>query len=343
MNTRHIELGFFFFLAAAAAIVSFFILKPYASALFVAVVFSVAFRPVHEFFSRRAVRAGTAAACTLLVLLLVVLIPATLFGFFVFDDARALYLSARSGESVFLRLDALSAPLEGYLRVFVPDARLNLSGYLQSGLSFLVGNFGSVFSGAVGLAFKTVIMLLALFYLFRDGPALRSFVMRLSPLANEYDNRILTRLEDAIASVVKGRLLIVFIQGVLSAIAFAAFGLSHPVLLGAVVSIAALIPFVGVGLIFVPAVLYLLFMGSAGNAVGLLVAGVVVGTVDNLLGPMLYERGLRLHPLLILLSVLGGLAFFGPVGFLAGPVTLALLFALLDLYPLLFEHKDVVS
>lgn len=338
-SSRKVEFGFFFLLAAAAAVVSFFIFRPYLGALFVALVFSIAFRPAHEFFLRRRMRDSAATILTLLVLFLVVLIPVTLFGFFIFDDAQALYAQARSGAPVFERFDALVLPLEGYLRVFAPEARLNLSEYLQSGLSFVIGNFGSVFSGIVGFAFKTVIMLLALFYLFRDGQKLRAFVVRLSPLTNEYDERILKRLEDAIASVVQGKLLIVFIQAVLSALAFFIFGIAHPVLLGAAVSVAALIPFVGVGLVFVPVALYLFFIGSAGSAVGLLVAGVVIGTVDNVLGPILYERGLRLHPLLILLSVLGGLAFFGPVGFLAGPVTLSLFFALLDIYPLLFQSN----
>jgi predicted PurR-regulated permease PerM len=162
----------------------------------------------------------------------------------------------------------------------------------------------------------------------------------LSPLANEYDERILRRLEDAISSVVKGKLLIVLIQGILASVGFWLFGIPHPVLFGALTSLAALIPFVGVAVVFVPAVLYLFFAGSVGAAAGLLVAGIIIGSVDNVLGPILFERGLQLHPLLILLSVLGGLAFFGPIGFLAGPVALSLLVALLDIYPLLFTKNQ---
>lgn len=336
-SSRKVEISFFLLLAAVAAVAAFFVLKPYIGALFIALVLAIAFRPVHEFFLRARVRKSGAALLSLAFLFLALLIPATLFGFFVFDDAEKLYREARSGESVFERVDALAEPLERQLQSFIPDARLNLSEYLREGLSFLVGNFGKVFSGVVGLVFKTFIMLLALFYLFRDGARLRTFVVQLSPLTNEYDEQILKRLEEAISSVVKGKLLIIFIQAVLSTIVFAFFSIPHPLLAGAVTSLAALIPFVGLSLVFVPAVLYLFFTGGIGAAAGLLVAGVLVGGVDNILGPLLYERGLRLHPLLILLSVLGGLSLFGPVGFLAGPVTLSLLFALIDIYPLLFQ------
>ena len=339
-STRRIELGFFFLLVAAAATISFFIFKPYVSALFVALVFSIVFRPVHEAISARVRRAGVSAFLTLLFLFLVILAPAALFGFFLFDDAQRLYQSLSADGAVTGRLDAAFAPAERYLQGLVPDAKIRVSDYLDGALSFLLENFGGVFRSAVGFVFKGVLMLLALFYLFRDGKQFRSYIISLSPLTNEYDERILQRLEASISSVVTGKLLIIFIQGILASIGFWLFGLSHPVLLGALVSLAALIPAVGVGLVFIPIVLYALATGGTALPIGLLVFGIALGAVDNVLGPVLYERGMRTHPLLILLSVLGGLAFFGPIGFLAGPVTLSLLLALVDIYPLLFERGE---
>src|SRR3989344_4439079 len=111
-SSRKIELVFFLLLAAAAVIVSFLVLQPYLSALFVALVFSVAFRPVHEFFLRVRMREGLAAMTTLLFLFLVVLIPATLFGFFIFDDARNLLAQARVGAPFLERFNSLTAPIE---------------------------------------------------------------------------------------------------------------------------------------------------------------------------------------------------------------------------------------
>lgn len=344
MNTRKVELGFFFFLAAAAGTVSFFIFQPYLGALFVALVFAIVFRPLHQAVAARVRRAGISAFLTLLFLLLVVLIPATLFGFFLLDDAQRLYQSLSADGAVTGRLDAAFLPVERYLQGLVPDAKIRVYDYLDGALSFLIDNFGGVFNRAVGFVFKAFIMLLALFYLFRDGKRFRSYIIALSPLANEYDERILKRLEGAIASVVQGKLMIIFIQGILASAGFWLFGLPHPVLLGALTSLSALIPAVGVGLVFIPVVLYALWSGGVGAAVGLLVFGAALGAVDNLLGPVLYERGLQTHPLLILLSVLGGLALFGPVGFLAGPVTLSLLLALVDIYPLLFQgNRDASS
>lgn len=96
---------------------------------------------------------------------------------------------------------------------------------------------------------------------------------------------------------------------------------------------AALIPGIGTALVLTPAIMFLFLKGEVFSGVGLIAWGMgAVGLVDNFLGPKLVGRGMRLHPLIILLSVLGGIGFFGPIGFLLGPLTISLLFALLNIY-----------
>lgn len=337
--TRKIELSFFFLLVIAATTVSFFIFQPYLGALFVAVVFAIVFHPLFKAVHRKVKKEGLASLITLIFLFCAVLIPAALFGFFIFDDARSLYQAVGNGASLIDGLDTRLLPVEQYVQKIIPGFEINISGYANDALSFLVNNFGGVFTRAVGIVFQTFIMLFALFFLFRDGEKFRSYIVALSPLANEYDERILTRLETAISSVVKGKLLIVFIQGILASVGLFILGVPNPVLWGAVTSLAALVPAVGVAIVFIPMVIYLFVTSSVAAAFVLLVFGVVIGAIDNILGPVFFEKGLLMHPLFILLSVLGGIALFGPVGFLAGPVTLSLLLALLDIYPLLFSEQ----
>src|SRR3989338_1518883 len=184
--TRKIELGFFFLLVAAATVVSFLIFKPYFGALFVAL-------------HRRVNGKGLAALLTLVFLFCVILIPATLFGFLVFDDARNLYESAGAGATVISRFDAALQPIELFVRGIIPGFELNVSAYINAALSFLVNNLGGAFTRAIGIVFQTFIMLFALFYLFRDGEKFRSYIVTLSPLTNEYDERILKRIEGAIS------------------------------------------------------------------------------------------------------------------------------------------------
>ena len=176
-------------------------------------------------------------------------------------------------------------------------------------------------------------MLFALFYLLRDGGKLKQGVIMISPLNDQYDEKIFSKLKQAIRSVVVGSLVVSFIQGLLTGIGFFVFGVPNPALWGSFAVVSALIPGIGTSLVLLPGVLYLFFMSTNLHALGLLIWGIVaVGLIDNYLGPTLVNRGVHIHPFLILLSVMGGLVFFGPIGFIAGPLIVALLFALLEIY-----------
>ena len=158
-------------------------------------------------------------------------------------------------------------------------------------------------------------------------------LIELSPLNDKEDEGVFDRLELAVNSVIKGNLVIALVQGVLTTIGFMLFGVPNAILWGTVAAVAALIPGIGTGLVFIPAVAFLFFTGANVPAFGLFIWGALgVGLIDNFLGPKLVGSGMKLHPLLVLLSVLGGLMYFSPAGVFLGPLSLSLLFALLSIY-----------
>lgn len=335
MNHTRLQISFFLILILATFSLVFFIFKPYFVALFLAVIFAIVFRPVYHFIRRRFERfPSIASIITVLFVLTVILLPFTFFTILLFDDARDLYFRLSVDE--FSSLEALTATLEGFLERYIPNVSLDIESYVRQVLDWLVGNLGQLFSGFVRVIIGLLVMIIALFYLFRDGDALKERLLFFSPLDNKFDEGILAKLEKAVNSVVKGSLLIATIQGIVAGVGFVIFGIPDPILWGSVAAIAGLIPGLGTTIVVVPAVIYLFVAGHTLSAVGLLAWGAIaVGLIDNVLNPYLIERGTKLHPFLILLSVIGGLAFFGPIGFLAGPVVLSLLFALLDIYPLI--------
>lgn len=121
------------------------------------------------------------------------------------------------------------------------------------------------------------------------------------------------------------------------------FAVPGAAFLGVLTAIGALVPGVGTAAVILPIVLFLFLSGNVGSGIGLLCWGIVaVGLIDNLLGPRLVGRGLRIHPFFVLVSVLGGVTIFGPFGFIIGPMVLALLFAFLDLYKLLILKEGKI-
>jgi len=190
-----------------------------------------------------------------------------------------------------------------------------------------------VFS-SVGKVFLALFLSLLAFYcLIKDGQSLRDFYIRISPLPDEDDERILVKLHATVNSVIRGTLVIAVIQGFLTGIGFMIFGIPNPTLWGSIAAITALVPTVGTAIVLIPGIIYLSIASGTAPAVGLTIWGLVaVGLVDNFLGPQVMKRGVAIHPFVILLSVLGGLSFFGPIGFLIGPLIISLLFALLEIY-----------
>ncbi|MBM3257271.1 MAG: AI-2E family transporter [Candidatus Liptonbacteria bacterium] len=330
---QRFEIGFFILLLLGALWVAYLILFPYLATLFLALILAIALHPLYHFFHRNFGGGGTLAALVIILLVsVVIIVPLLAFGFLAFRDAQDLYttiLQNNGGD-----LGKVFTTIEARLREFWPTLQVNALEYAKQALAFTVQNLGGLFLGVANILLHFFLLILSLFFFLRDGEDFKKSVIAVSPLANQYDEKILRRLTEAINAVVRGKLAIALLQGILTGLGFLVFGVPSPMLWGAVATVAALLPPFGTMLVSLPAIVYLFFTAPLAPTIGLLIWSVIiVGLVDNIIGTIVVERKLRMHPLFVLLGVLGGLAFFGPIGFFAGPVALALLFSLFELYP----------
>lgn len=342
MNYKNSEIYFLFALLASAFVIVFFIFKPFLYALILAVIFATTFAPVHKKILKTLPQyEGIAAILTVLFFLLVIVVPISLLSTQIFREATQLYSSLIDNGGAA----GLSQNIEGLLRsagfTFLPSGTLDFSSYIKQGLSFLIQNLDIIFSNVAKMMLDIFILLVALYYLFKEGSRLKKIIVEISPLRDIYDEAIFNKLEHAINGVVRGNFSVVIIQGFLTAIGLTIFGVPSPILWGSVASVAALVPGLGTSLVLVPSILFLFFSGATAGATGLFIWWVGgIGLVDNILGPRLVGRGVRLHPFLILLSILGGIIFFGPLGFLLGPLSFSLLFAFTEIYSIIHKEKS---
>lgn len=338
MKTHTLEIGFFIILVVGVLLLTFAIFKPYLGALFLAVVFAILFDPMYEFFLKKMKfksRKTIASLLTVLIMILTILLPLIFFGALIFKEATTL---VNSSTTVLLGDKAVA--LKGYIENIIPVS-IDIAGYAQSSLNAIVNNLGAFFTGFMQMSLNIFLIIIALFFFLKDGKEFKHRLVVLSPLSDNYDEGILENVRVAINSVVRGALIIAFIQGVFTAIGFLLFGVPNPALWGGVAVIASLVPVLGTPIVIFPAVVYLFIYGNTVAAFGLLVWGVfIVGLIDNFLRPVLIEHDVKIHPFLILLSVFGGIVYLGPIGFLAGPVILSLLVALLEIYPMILALHD---
>lgn len=333
-----------YFLAAfiaGTALLAFFIMLPFLSVLALAAASAVAVYPLHRrVLALTGQNAGIAALLTVFVVAVFIVVPLVLIGVQVFREASQVYFSfTGTGESALFRAAQDAA---ARLREYVPSvpAPVDFGEYAKQALGWLVQNGSGVFSNVLGAVTDFFIFLIALYYFLKDGKKFRDTIVSWSPLDRADDDAVLGKLESAVSSVFKGSLVMALVQGVLIAIGFFAFGVPNALFWGGVAAVASFIPVIGTALVAILAAAFLFLTGHALPAVGLLAWGVAgIGFVDNLLRPHLIGRGTELHPLLVFLAVLGGLAYFGPSGLVLGPLALSLLFALFDISSHLAKSK----
>jgi predicted PurR-regulated permease PerM len=334
MESQRIQTYFFFILFIAVLVLTGFIFLPFVAPVALAAMLAVILRPVHNFFIRIFNKKFIAALLTMLVVFVVVVAPLFFLGTQIFNESYKLYYDVR--ERGLGDFEQIATKFITPVQKIYPDFNPQIKTYVEEATGWIVDRTGSFFSGTASLIFSFFLGAITLFYLLKDGSVVRKTLIELSPLADKYDVDIFHRLEQAINSVVKGSLLIALVQGLLTGIGLFVFCIPHAILWGSLAAVAALIPWLGTSLILIPAILFLFVNGSTGAAIGLIVWGVIaVSTVDNILLPIFVGKGFRAHPLLILFAVLGGIAFFGPVGIFLGPLVVALLLALIDVYKLL--------
>ena len=342
--TRVVEYGFFFGLLVLAGYMVWLIMQPFVSALALSAVIVTICYPLYELilkFTPRNNRSLASFVSTLLILTLIV-IPLALVSTLVVREIVSFYQDLQTGE---LSVQTAINSAESFVQTYVPEFELDLSDQIKSSAGWLTGNLTDFFAATITTVIVFFISLLGTFYFFRDGKQFLEVLIKASPLPNDDDRIILRRLARAVRAVATGTVLTAVIQGTLAAIGFSIFGIERAILWGSIASLAALMPGIGTTIVTAPAIIYLFMIGDPFNAVGLLFwSMLVVGMVDNLIAPYLIGRGNNLHPYIVLISVLGGVALFGPIGFVLGPVVITFFLVLLEIYnQYIVKDKDIQS
>lgn len=330
--SRVVEYVFFFGLLLISGYMVWRIVAPFISALALSAIIVTICQPLYDKIKRVVPRRNRSVAAFLTTMFVLTLVvgPIILISLLVVNEVTSFYSDLDNGN---LSIQFWLTSIETSLQNLIPGFTIDLGEQLKLSAEWLTGNLGAIFAGTVSTIFIFFISLIGSFYFFRDGAELRQLLVKASPLKDREDEIILKRLAKAVRAVATGTLLVSLIQGSLVAIGFTIFGIDRAILLGSIASLGALMPGIGTTIVTAPAIVFLFFNGDVVSGSGLLIwSMLIVGLVDNLIGPYLISRGNNLHPFIILISVLGGVVMFGPLGFIVGPVIVTLFVVLLEIY-----------
>src|SRR4051812_25439553 len=336
--------AFFVGLAIFVGYLLMLVLQPFAGSMAWAIFLAFILHPFHVWLTRRLKnRPGTSAGIITGLTPFALLTPLTLLGVAFANQARALidYLRGRDlhwDNTLLLEIEKypVIGPVARFareeLQINAADVQEWLTRTAESSLS-KVGSLGSgIVMGALGTLVGFFFMLFLLFFFLRDGAVMFSRLKRLIPVPEEHREQLFNHLASVTRGVFYGTGLTAVVQGVLVGIGFAIAGLPSPVVFGVLAAMLALLPAGGAAIVWIPAVLFLAFTGQWPMTIFMLVWGMIVSTSDNFLRPVLVSRYAPVSAFTVFVGVVGGIAAFGTIGIVVGPVFLALVAAILQYF-----------
>jgi predicted PurR-regulated permease PerM len=333
------------------------VFQPFLAPIAWAIILRFAFQPVYHLLTRRLPNHPNIAAllATIVVTLAVVIPSLVISSVFTHEAAGALdrvthFVQAGGIEHWGERLRELAwIPLWQWLNPWVDTTAIDLRGILlralNAGANFLVEQMTIGAASLLLIAVKFLLMLLTLFFVFRDGEAFYNWVRTTLPFAASQQDRVFSRLEQTVNAVTYGIGITAVVQGLLAGSAYWVLGVPFPAFWGLLTGIVAPIPLGGTGLVWVPAGIYLILAESWVRGVILLAWGaLVVSTIDNVLKAYLISGRTQLPPLILFFAILGGLRAYGVLGVFAGPLLLALVMTGVTLYrEMSAERKPIIT
>jgi predicted PurR-regulated permease PerM len=313
--------------------------------------------PVHKMLQQKLKFPSTISAFISLILVaLIILVPLTLLFFLVANEATSAYNFISTKINTLTAKDINLTP--GFLeKGFIQEWMDKIAEYVPISPSDIiattkdiVGKISSVILGHTTNILKNlslfvvhaIVFLLAMFYFLRDGARLIDYFDSILPLSQEYRTELFKKLSHLSYGIIYGIFGAAIMQGFLIGLGFYIVGIDNAAFWGAVAALFSPVPYIGTSIVWVPVVIALLLNGHWLSASFLLIWGaLIVGMSDNIVKPYLIGSSTALHPLAVLLTLLGGAFVFGLKGILFGPFVLTLTLAFLHIYSL--EYKTVLK
>jgi len=322
------------------------IILPFLTALLMAAVFAGALHPLHVRLQRRLRgRPRAAAALVTVGLILLLILPLSGIAAVVIkesvDGFRFVSKTLKQKKGVGNLVESLPGHLEGIankiLETFprlekkLESASLKAQMGEQSGAA--AAAVGDVVSATGSVVFQTFMFLIAFYCFLVEGASLVAWMESVLPLQPRQATELLTMFRKTAVSVLTSEIATSGVQAIAALLGYLIAQVPQPFFFALLTFVIAFVPLVGAGSVCLAAAALLFLMGKIGGAIFLaLWAVLVVGLVDNFIKPMLIKVGLEMHGVVVFFALLGGLATFGAIGLLLGPLIVAFFLTLLRIY-----------
>ncbi|MBW2966609.1 AI-2E family transporter [Candidatus Woesearchaeota archaeon] len=313
-------------------VLAFLIIRPYLIPIITSIILAYIFYPLYDWLNKKIKRENLSAVIISILIILLILIPVALVILQVSKEAQVSYILIKQNiltGNLFdtdCREDTLYCNIMQNLKSFMkkPTTRYYIDDGLKKVTIFIAE---SAFNFLVSLPKRILdifITFFMVFFLLKDGKRMVDRIEQLSPIEKKNKEKIFNQLQEVTRAIIYGIFVISLLEGILGAITFKLFGISSPILWGIVMFLLAFLPMVGAGLIWIPAALIKIYNNDILSGFGIIIGGIIISTIDIFLKPKVIGDKAQIHPILVLLGVLGGLSLFSFMGVIIGPLILVL-------------------
>ena len=214
----------------------------------------------------------------------------------------------------------------------------NVSQLGQKLMGGITGGLGNVASAITNF----ILMLLSIFFFLQGGPEFINGIERFMPLTQKQRERLFSQTRDIIVSTIYGGVVVAMAQAIIGGIAFSLLNVPSPGLSAFALFIAAFVPLLGTFVVWGPLAVYLFLNGAVANGIILVIVGLTaISSVDNILRPLIIRGKVQMPTLAIFFSILGGIHFFGAIGFIMGPLVVALFVSVAQMLGYMGEEAGI--
>jgi predicted PurR-regulated permease PerM len=323
----------------------------YISAIVLALLIASVFYPIY-FWVKGLLKGRETSASLVMILFifLVLVIPVSWFVGTLSNEAFDFYNNTRSAvslskiqktlesDSIWVRRAKKIGSMTGL--EFTPETveKLATSVGKTVGL-FLYKQLSSMASNLFSFLIHFFLMMLVMYYLFRDGERLKNYITQLLPVPKDQVEKVVDKFREMGKAIIVGNGLSGIVQGILGGFGFLIFGLASPFLWGTVIAFMAFLPIIGAAIVFVPAAVILMITGNIGIGIGFLIYNVFYSSIiEYMIKPRLIGKGMQMNSLLVFVGIIGGLKLFGILGIVYGPLIITIFLTLAEIYRL--EYKE---
>ncbi len=315
---------------AVLLVLSFFLIKPILLSIISGIILAFVFVPLYNKLLKRIPGRGLSAVIICLFFILIIILPLWFATPVLVDQSISIYLASQKMDFVtplqtifptLFQVEGFSSEIGSIIYSFVT----NITNSVMNMVSNLILHFPTLF-------LQSLVMFFTFFFVLRDNEKFVQYIQSLLPFQKDVENKLFKSSKDITFSVIYGQVILGILQGLIAGASFYIFGVENALFLLILACIAGIFPIIGTSVVWIPVALYLLMSNQIVAMIGITAFGIVGFIIENAVKPVFVSKRTNVHSAIILLGMIGGLFFIGILGVIIGPLILAYLFIVLEIY-----------